>query len=68
MDGQRVFVLSVGTTGALTPVAGSPLDLRIPNGGPSAFAADPSGQFLFDHAKHKIYRPERYGGVVPRQL
>ena len=46
MDGQRVFVLSIGARGALTPVAGSPLDLRIPNGGPSAIAADPSGQFL----------------------
>ena len=46
MDGQKVFVLSIGASGALTPVAGSPLDLRIPNGGPSAIAADPSGQFL----------------------
>ena len=46
MDGQSVFVLSIGASGALTPVAGSPLDLRIPNGGPSAIAADPSGQFF----------------------
>ena len=46
MDGQSVFVLAIGATGALTPVAGSPLDLRIPNGGPTAIAADPSGQFL----------------------
>jgi len=43
MDGQRVFVLSIGATGALTPAAGSPLVL---NPGPSALAADPSGQFL----------------------
>ena len=43
MDGQRVFVLSIGATGALTPAAGSPLAL---NPGPSALAADPSGQFL----------------------
>jgi len=46
MDSQRLFVLSIGASGALAPVAGSPLDLRIPNGGPSAIAADPSGQFL----------------------
>ena len=43
MDGQRVFVLSIGATGALTPAAGSPLSM---NPGPSALAADPSGQFL----------------------
>jgi 6-phosphogluconolactonase len=43
MDGQRVFVLSIGATGALTPATGSPLAL---NPGPSALAADPSGQFL----------------------
>ena len=46
MDSQSVFVLAIGAGGALTPVAGSPLDLRIPNGGPTAIAADPSGQFL----------------------
>ena len=46
MDGQRVFVLSIGATGGLTPATGSPLDVRIPNGGPSAIATDPSGQFL----------------------
>lgn len=44
MDGQRVFVLSIGATGALTPATGSPLAF---NPGPSAMAADPSGQFLF---------------------
>jgi 6-phosphogluconolactonase len=43
MDGQRVFVLSIGATGALTPATGSPLAL---NPGPSALAADPSGRFL----------------------
>jgi len=43
MDGQRVFVLSIGASGALTAAAGSPLAL---NPGPSAIAADPSGQFL----------------------
>jgi len=43
MDGQRVFILSIGASGALTPAAGSPLALSPP---PSAIAADPTGQFL----------------------
>ncbi len=43
MDGQGVFVLTIGATGALTPAAGSPLAL---NPAPSAIATDPSGQFL----------------------
>ena len=38
--------IAIGVGGGLTPVAGSPLDLRIPNGGPTAIAVDPSGQFL----------------------
>lgn len=43
MDGQSIFVLSIGATGVLTPAAGSPLTLNPP---PSAIAADPTGQFL----------------------
>ena len=43
MDGQGVFVLTIGAAGALAPAASSPLALNPP---PSAIATDPSGQFL----------------------
>ena len=64
MDGQRVFVLSIGATGALTPAAGSPLDLRIPTW-TLRTCGGPLGSISSGHSKHKIHWPERYGVVVP---
>ena len=64
MDGQRVFVLSIGATGALTPVSGSPLAL---NPGTVCILPQIPRAVSFGDPTNQIHWSDRHSRILPSE-